>query len=67
MGLVVLGQVGLLPEALAAERAVERLLARVRPYVHVHAVLVLEALAADAAVMERALLALHRTGRVAAG
>lgn len=65
VGLIVLGQMGLLAEALAAERASERLLSGVRPDVHVHAVLVLEALAADAAVMQGALLALNVTGQTA--
>lgn len=50
--LVVLGQVRLLPEALSAEGAREGLLPRVRADVHVHRVLVLEALAADAAVVQ---------------
>lgn len=61
MSLIMLGQVGFLAEALAAERAGERLLAGVRPDVHVYAVLVLEALAADAAVVQRAFLALNTT------
>lgn len=65
VGLIVLGQMGLLTEALAAERAGERLLAGVRPDVHVHAVLVLEALAADAAIVQGPFLALNTTGRPA--
>lgn len=56
MGLVVLRQVRLLPETLTAEAAGEGFLPRVRPDVDVHRVLVLEALRADAAVVQRALL-----------
>jgi len=49
----VLGQVGLLAEALAAERALERLLAGVRADVHIDRVAVLEALAADGTEVEQ--------------
>lgn len=63
MGLIVLSQVCLLAEAFAAERAGKRFFAGMRPDVHVHAVLVFEALAADAAVVQRAFLALNATGR----
>jgi len=61
----VLGQVGVLAEALATERAGERLFAGVRPDMHVHAALVLEALATDAAVVQGTLLALHASERTA--
>jgi hypothetical protein len=44
VGLVVLGQVGLLPETLAAEGAAERLLAGVGPDVDIDGVAVLETL-----------------------
>lgn len=53
---LVLGQVGLLPETLAAHVAHERFLAGVRAYVHVHRVLVLEALAAYVTVVQRPFL-----------
>lgn len=53
-----LGEMGLLAEAFAAQRTGERLLAGVRANVHVHRVLVLEALGANRAVVQRALLAL---------
>lgn len=46
----------LLPETLPAQAAREGLLAGVRAYVHVHRVLVLEALRAYAAVVQRSLL-----------
>jgi len=53
---LVLGQVGLLPEALAAHGAHERLFTGVRAYVDVHRVLVLEAFAAYVAVVQRPFL-----------
>lgn len=65
--LIVLRQVRLLTETLAAQRAGEGLLASVRSDVNVHAVLVLETFAADAAVMQGTLLALNATRRTARG
>lgn len=65
MGLIMLGQMSFLAEALAAKRAGERFLAGVRSDVHVHAVLVLEALATDAAVVQGALFPLHAARRAA--
>lgn len=56
MRVLVLGQVGLLPEAFAAHGAHERLLAGVRAYVNVHRVLVLEAFAANVTVVQRPFL-----------
>ncbi len=56
VGLLVFGQVGLLAEVFAAHGTREGLLARVRPDVDVDRVLVLEALAADAAVVQQTLL-----------
>lgn len=68
MRLVVFGQVRLLAETFATQRAGEGLLTGVCTYVHVHRVLVLEALRADGAIVQRALLALTITvcGAVAA-
>lgn len=62
MSLIVLSQMGFLTETLAAEITGERLFTGVRPDVHVHAVFVLEALAADAAIVQGAFLALNTTG-----
>lgn len=58
MRLVMLREMGFLSEALAAEGAGEWFLTGVCPDVDVHAVLILEAFATDAAVVERTLLAL---------
>lgn len=64
MRVLVFGQMSLLPETLAADVAHERLFAGVRAYVHVHRVLVLEALAADVTVVQRPfLLGGRRPGR----
>lgn len=65
VGLVVLRQMGLLPETLAAQGAGERFLACVRSDVNVHAVLVLETFATDTAIMQRALLPLNAARRAA--
>lgn len=63
MRLVVLSKMGLLTETFPAEAAREGLLARVGANVHVDGVLVLEALGADAAVMQRPLFAHAVVGR----
>lgn len=55
--LVVLRQVRFLAKTLAADGAREGFLARVRADVHVDRVLVLEALAADGAIVQRSFLA----------
>lgn len=65
VGLVVLRQMCLLPETLTAQGTGERFLARVRSDVNVHAILVLETFATDAAIMQRALLPLNAARRAA--
>ena len=56
VSLMVFGQVRLLPEVFAANLAGEGLFPGVRAHVHVDAVLVLEALVANVAVVEQATL-----------
>jgi len=68
--LVVLGQMGLLPETLATQRTGKGLLSRMSSYMDIHGVLVLESLRADGAVVQGSLLPLgtaRRGGRTAAG
>lgn len=57
--LVVLGQMSLLPKTLATKRTCEGLLTRMRAYVHIHRVLILESLGANGAVVQRTFLSLR--------
>lgn len=63
MRLVMLSKMGFLAETFPAQTAREGLFARMSTNVHVDGVLVLEAFGADAAVMQRPLLAHAVVGR----
>lgn len=56
MRLIVLSEMGFLSERFATQTACKWLLAGVRPYVHIHRILIFEAFRTDRAVMQRTFL-----------